>query len=79
MLQMERSRDWIGFVLDRPMAQRPGIGFNYDSGAWHLMSAILARKTGIDTLAYAKKTLFDPPELTVTTSATNETTARVAS
>ncbi len=26
-----------------------------------------------------KKTLFDPPELTVTTSATNETTARVAS
>ncbi len=60
MLQMERSRDWIGFVLDRPMAQRPGIGFNYDSGAWHLMSAILAKKTGMDTLAYAKKTLFDP-------------------
>ena len=24
MLQMERSRDWVGFVLDRPMAQRAG-------------------------------------------------------
>ena len=60
MLQMERSRDWIGFVLDRPMAQRPGTGFNYDSGAWHLMSAILAKKTGTDTLAYARRTLFEP-------------------
>ena len=54
------SRDWVGFVLDRPMAQRPGTVFNYDSGAWHLMSAILAKKTGMDTLAYAKQTLFAP-------------------
>ena len=60
MLEMERSRDWVGFVLDRPMVQRPGAGFNYDSGAWHLMSAILAKKTGMDTLDFAKRTLFAP-------------------
>ena len=60
MLQMERSPDWIGFVLDRPMAQAPGAGFNYNSGAWHLLSAILSRRTGVDTLSYARKELFAP-------------------
>ena len=42
---MERSADWIGFVLDRPMAQMPGVSFNYDSGTWHLLSAIVGRQT----------------------------------
>ncbi len=60
MLQMARSRDWVGFVLDRPMAQPPGRAFNYDSGTWHLLSAILAKKTGMDTLAYARQALFAP-------------------
>ena len=60
MLQMARSRDWVGFVLDRPMAQPPGRAFNYDSGTWHLLSAVLTKKTGMDTLAYAKQALFGP-------------------
>ena len=60
MLQMERSADWIGFVLDRPMAQAPGAGFNYDSGAWHLLSAVLSRRTGADTLSFARQELFAP-------------------
>lgn len=60
MLQMERSGDWVGFVLDRPMAHAPGTTFNYNSGDWHLVSAILARKTGVDTLDYARRTLFAP-------------------
>ena len=60
MLQMERSPDWVGFVLDRPMAQAPGVGFNYNSGAWHLLSAILSRQTGVDTLSFARKELFAP-------------------
>ena len=60
MLEMARSRDWVGFVLDRPMAQPPGRTFAYDSGTWHLLSAILAKKTGMDTLAYARQALFGP-------------------
>ncbi|MBI3367154.1 MAG: serine hydrolase [Burkholderiales bacterium] len=60
LLQMERSADWVGFVLDRPMAQAPGQAFNYDSGTWHLVSALLARKTGTDTLDYARQKLFAP-------------------
>jgi CubicO group peptidase (beta-lactamase class C family) len=60
MLQMERSADWVGFVLDRPMAQAPGASFNYDSGTWQLVSAIVAKQTGADTLAYARQKLFAP-------------------
>jgi CubicO group peptidase (beta-lactamase class C family) len=58
--QFVRSRDWQGFVLDRPMAQPPGTGFNYNSGNTHLLSAIVAKKTGGSTLAYAQRRLFQP-------------------
>jgi len=64
MLQMERSRDWVGFILDRPMAQAPGLVFDYDSGTWHLLSAILAKKTGASALDYAKQKLFKPLGIT---------------
>ena len=64
MLQMERTRDWVGFVLDRPMAQAPGLAFDYDSGTWHLLSAILTKKTGASALDYAKQKLFVPLGIT---------------
>ena len=64
MLQMTRSRDWAGFVLDRPMAQAPGLAFNYNSGSWHLLSAILTKQTQRNTLDYAKQTLFMPLGIT---------------
>ena len=64
MLQMARSRDWVGFVLDRPMQQSPGLAFDYDSGTWHLLSAILAKKTDRDTLDYARQKLFMPLGIT---------------
>ena len=60
MLQMERSPDWVDFVLDRPMSQAPAVSFNYDSGTWHLLSAIVGKQSGIDTLAYANQKLFAP-------------------
>jgi CubicO group peptidase (beta-lactamase class C family) len=60
MLEMAKSRDWVGFVLNRPMARPSGRAFNYDSGTWHLLSAILTKKTGMDTLAYARQALFRP-------------------
>jgi len=64
MLQMARSSDWQAFVLDQPMAADPGKTFNYSSGNAHLMSSILAKKTGGSTLAYAQKRLFGPLGIT---------------
>ena len=60
LLEMERSSDWIDFILDRPMAQPPGQAFNYNSGDWHLLSAILGRRTPTDIEDYARRMLFEP-------------------
>jgi CubicO group peptidase (beta-lactamase class C family) len=58
--QMMRSADWVGFVLDRPMAAAPGTAFNYSSGASHLLSAILQKATGTRTITFATDHLFQP-------------------
>jgi CubicO group peptidase (beta-lactamase class C family) len=39
MFEMERSPDWVKFVLDRPMSSVPGEAFYYNSGNPHLLSA----------------------------------------
>lgn len=60
MIDMRRSADWVQFVLDRPMAQAPGTGFNYSSGNSHLLTAILARQTGMSVPDFATQNLFKP-------------------
>jgi CubicO group peptidase (beta-lactamase class C family) len=60
MFDMERSADWEQFVLDRPMAAKPGAVFNYSSGNPQLLSAILTKLTGQSALDYARKRLFEP-------------------
>jgi CubicO group peptidase (beta-lactamase class C family) len=60
MFEMERSPDWVKFILDRPMSSAPGGIFNYDSGNPHLLSAILTKLTEMSALDYAKAKLFGP-------------------
>ena len=60
MFEMERSPDWVKFVLDRPMSSAPGDVFNYNSGNAHLLSAIITKLTGMSALEYAKAKLFGP-------------------
>ncbi len=59
-IEMERSPDWIKFILDRPMSATPGDIFNYNSGNSHLVSAIITKLTGMSALDYAKARLFGP-------------------
>lgn len=58
--QMIQSKDWVQFVLDRPMKEEPGARFNYNSGGAHLISAILQKTTGQTELAFAQEYLFKP-------------------
>jgi CubicO group peptidase (beta-lactamase class C family) len=58
--QMIQSKDWVQFVLDRPMKEEPGTRFNYNSGGSHLISAILQKTTGMNELAFAQEHLFKP-------------------
>ena len=57
---MEATRDWIGFVIDRPMAHEPGTHFAYSSGVSELLAHIFRRETGRDLEDYARDHLFEP-------------------
>jgi CubicO group peptidase (beta-lactamase class C family) len=58
--KMYMSSDWVGFVMDETMIQKPGTIFNYCSGCSHVLSAIVQAKTGMNTLDFARKELFEP-------------------
>ena len=58
--EMKRSSDWVQFMLDLPMAEKPGTKFNYCNGVTFLLSAILQQKTGMNALTFANKHLFEP-------------------
>lgn len=60
LAQMVKSNDPVRFVLERPMASRPGTVFNYISGASHLLSAIVQRRTGDTMASFAENHLFAP-------------------
>jgi CubicO group peptidase (beta-lactamase class C family) len=62
--QMWESPDQVQFVLDRPMKEAPGTGFYYNSGASHLLSAIIQARTGRTAFAYAREKLFGPLGIT---------------
>ncbi len=64
LIAMERSADWVQYILERPMAQAPGVGFDYNSGNTHLVSALLARKAGMGTGQFAARELFGPLGIT---------------
>ncbi len=48
------SRNWVRAALARPFADDPGGRMIYSTGSTHLLSAILARRTGRTTLQLAR-------------------------
>jgi CubicO group peptidase (beta-lactamase class C family) len=58
------NRDWIHFMLDRPLETAPGDQFNYCSGCSHLLAAILQQATGTQLLDFARANLFAPLGIT---------------
>jgi CubicO group peptidase (beta-lactamase class C family) len=59
-IAMDRSPNWVQYILDRPMVAAPGTVFYYNTGNSHLLSAILTKVTGRSALDYARETLFGP-------------------
>ncbi|MCK5832587.1 serine hydrolase [bacterium] len=57
---MENSPDWFEFILSRPMEHIPGEIFEYNTGAYHLFSAILKRATGLSADKFAYQNLLEP-------------------
>jgi CubicO group peptidase (beta-lactamase class C family) len=63
-MQMEASRDWVDFVINRPMAHEPGTVFAYSSGATQLLSDAFKKITGKGIEEYAERHLFKPLGIT---------------
>ncbi len=55
--QMMMSKNWVTYLLSKPISKQPGLIFNYNSGCSHLLFATLYR-TGIDVADFAQKNLF---------------------
>jgi CubicO group peptidase (beta-lactamase class C family) len=58
--RLVNAEDAVKYSLDLNVTVQPGTVFKYTDANSHLLSAILIEKTGMATLAYAKKNLFDP-------------------
>lgn len=63
-VQMEASYDWVGYTINRPMAEDPGSHWNYNSGATELVAHIFRKATGVDIEEYAARNLFAPLGIT---------------
>ena len=58
--RMRRSEDWVAFILDLPVRERAFGAFQYNSGASHLLSAIITRSTGKCAEEFAGEHQFAP-------------------
>jgi CubicO group peptidase (beta-lactamase class C family) len=58
--EMEQTTDWVGFMLDRPLAAQPGTRFQYCGGAMHIVSAALTRTLGESAFTLAQPEMFAP-------------------
>ena len=54
------SRDWVDYVLDGPLEDRPGGRYIYSTGGWHVLGAVLSAVTGESLLALARSWLGRP-------------------
>ncbi len=56
----EHGDNWARSILAQPLESRPGTHYVYNSGATHLLAAILHRLTGQRLLDYLTPRLFEP-------------------
>lgn len=60
LMQMIARPNWLEFALGLPLMHEPGSTFGYNSCNTHILSVIIAKATGMNTLAFAQKYLFGP-------------------
>lgn len=60
LFAMQAADDWVEFTLNLPFDVEPGTRFDYSNVSSLLLSAIIARTTGMDTLSFARRYLFQP-------------------
>jgi len=59
-IMIESSKDYIQYVLNRPIIHEPGEHWYYSSGDSMLLSGIIEKSAGITAYQFAQKYLFAP-------------------
>ena len=57
------SKRIVKRTLNLSLEEEPGTTFNYNTGLTHLLSAIITEASGMSTLEFAEKYLFEPLEI----------------
>ena len=52
------SPNWLTYTLEKPLTDKPGEKFVYNTGLTHFLSAVISEKSGISTKEYADASLF---------------------
>ena len=60
-----KGREWIRTFLGKPVVNKPGEVFAYDSMVTYMLSAIVQKVTGMKVLDYLKLRLFNPMNISV--------------
>jgi CubicO group peptidase (beta-lactamase class C family) len=61
--EMVSSLDWVGYTLDQPVINEPGTTWSYSNGGPHVLSALIQRACGENTLNFAQEHLFGPLDI----------------
>ncbi len=61
---MTHTDDWVQWLLNRPLEYPPGEYWLHNTGATHLLSAIITMATGMNTSVFADEYLFSPLGIT---------------
>lgn len=56
--RLKRQKNWIEFILNLPIVRNKMNTFQYNSGVTHLLSAIIAKATHLETQQFANEFLF---------------------
>lgn len=62
--QWINAANQLQYVLDKPLQNTPGTYYNYNTGATHVLGAIITEATGMSLLDYADAHLFGPLAIT---------------
>ena len=55
-----QSKNWVRYVLQRPLIDPPGTRIEYSTGSSHLLSAIITKATKMSTWQFAQEELAKP-------------------
>ena len=60
----DAAGNWVKALLHNTIDSEPGTVFKYDSGATHLLAAIVEKTSGMPLMEFLKERLFDPLGMT---------------